>query len=354
MRVGGLSPGRRELDAQLCAQRLDVLQQLVEAVQRSPGLFDRLLGPLQRRAIVGRHQRPAQRLARVAGDQVVHQHHIAQALGHLLRLHGHEAVVQPVAREHRDVVGAAGLGDLVLMVGEDQVVAAAVDVDGGAERLGDHGRALDMPAWPPGAPGAVPDRLAGLGGLPQHEIGGMLLVGRDLDPGAGDHVVKRPTRELAVIGEGLGIEQHMPLGGVGRIGQHQSFDGGDDRPDVSSGAGLQGGPEGAQHRHVGVIGVQVPVGDHRDRHAFFSGLQIDLVVHVRDVGGVEHRVLAVEVAQQPKQHVEGHHRPGVADMGVVVDGGSAHIHRHALGIGRLEQPLFPGHGVVEVQLVHGA
>ena len=39
----------------------------------------------------------------------------------------------------------------------------------------------------------------GVGRLPQHEIGGIALVGRDLDPRAGDHLVAAAAREPAVI-----------------------------------------------------------------------------------------------------------------------------------------------------------
>ena len=60
-------------------------------------------------------------------------------------------------------------------------------------------------------------------------------------------------------------------------------------------------------------------------------------------------ILAIEVAQQPEQQVEGDHRPGVAYMGVVVDRRPADIHRHPRRITGNEVPLGAGHGVVEAQ-----
>jgi hypothetical protein len=64
---------------------------------------------------------------------------------------------------------------------------------------------------------------------------------------------------------------------------------------------------------------------------FLPGARVDLVVDVGDVADVGDVVRPVEVAQQPEQHVEHDHRPGVADVGEVVDGRPAHIHAHVAG-----------------------
>ena len=48
-------------------------------------------------------------------------------------------------------------------------------------------------------------------------------------------------------------------------------------------------------------------------------------------------VLAVDMPQQPEQHVEHDYRPGVADMGEVVDRRPAHIHPHVRRIERRER-----------------
>ena len=73
----------------------------------------------------------------------------------------------------------------------------------------------------PGRPGAaIPHGVChtgspGLDGFHSTKSGGLLLVGRDLDPRAGDHLVQRPPRQLAVVRHRLGVEQHVALGGVG-------------------------------------------------------------------------------------------------------------------------------------------
>ena len=74
------------------------------------------------------------------------------------------------------VAGPLRLGDLVLVVREDEVDAAPVDREAVPQgRLG-HRRALDVPARAPGAPGGVPGRvLAVLVPLPEGEVEGRLL-----------------------------------------------------------------------------------------------------------------------------------------------------------------------------------
>ena len=72
--------------------------------------------------------------------------------------------------------GRLALGDLVFMVREDQVLAAAVDVDLLAQILFGHDRALDVPAGPAFSPGGAPEGLAFLFRLPEHEIQRVLLL----------------------------------------------------------------------------------------------------------------------------------------------------------------------------------
>jgi hypothetical protein len=89
---------------------------------------------------------------------------VAERLGHLLLVHRHEPVVHPVAHVRVRARGAA-LRQLVLVVREHEVLPPPVDVEGRAQVLGRHGAALDVPPGAAAAPGAVPGRLALLGGL---------------------------------------------------------------------------------------------------------------------------------------------------------------------------------------------
>src|SRR5207244_6724574 len=94
-----------------------------------------------------------------------------------------------------------GLGDLVLVMGKDEVRAAAVHLEVEPEDLLGHGRALDVPARPALSPRRRPRGvLAGLARLPQREVVRVTLPGRP----AGDvvlalvHVLERAVRQLPV------------------------------------------------------------------------------------------------------------------------------------------------------------
>src|ERR1043166_3495976 len=97
------------------------------------------------------------------------------------------------------------LRDLVLVVREDEVYAAGVDVEGLAEILHGHRGALDVPAGAALAERRLPGRLVRLLlCLPEREVARVLLlvlVGVHALAGAGDVAREVDLRELAVVGE---------------------------------------------------------------------------------------------------------------------------------------------------------
>src|SRR5207249_1049957 len=101
-----------------------------------------------------------------------------------------------VAREGAE--GAQRLRALVGVVGKDQIDAAAVDVELGAQVAPRHGRALDVPARAARAPRRRPRRLTGLGRLPQREVERRPLLFTDIDARAGLELVERLLRERPV------------------------------------------------------------------------------------------------------------------------------------------------------------
>ena len=80
-------------------------------------------------------------------------------------------------RTKRLAADRLALGQLALVVGEDQVGAAPVEVDRLAEQVHRHGTALDVPARAPRTERRVPDRLVLQRWLPEHEVEGVALAG---------------------------------------------------------------------------------------------------------------------------------------------------------------------------------
>src|SRR5262249_44246314 len=175
------------------------------------------------------------------------------------------------------------LGQLVLVVRELQVEAAAVDVEGLAQELHAHGRALDVPARPAGAPGAVPGRLARLGPLPQGEVAGVALPVADLDAGAGLQLLRVPVAQFAVVGVLRDVEVDVA---AGRVGEALVVQPGHDLDHLGDVLGRPGHVVDAgdvePSQAVEVIVRHAP-GQLRDGGAQLPGPHDQLVVHVGDV-----------------------------------------------------------------------
>src|SRR3954451_6387341 len=151
------------------------LHEALDPRERRLGLAQGVLAVLDHRAVVRGAEVVAQHDRPPLLDHLGDEDRVAQRLGHLVAGHGDPGVVHPVLREV--VAEGLGLGDLVLVVREDQVEAAAVDVEGGAQVLVGHRRALQVPAGAARAPWRRPGRLTGLGGLPHGEVARVPLAG---------------------------------------------------------------------------------------------------------------------------------------------------------------------------------
>ena len=133
------------------------------------------------------------------------------------------------------------------------------------------------------------------------------------------------------------MEEHMTIGHIRMTAFDQLLRQHDHLRHVIRGPGFDPGRQRIERGHVLAVGGGKAFGQGADR--FASGLcrGIDLVVDVGDVAGVHD--LRVMPGEQPVEHVEHHHRPGIADMDEVVDGRAAHVHRDALRIVRHEDFL---------------
>ena len=126
---------------------------------------------------------------------------------------------------------------------------------------------------------------------------------------------------LGDIGDAAGDEPldhvaHLPdiLGGARLFGRRQAAESGDVVMELALG----------RLRHLGDRLVQRQIG------IVARGARVDLVVDVGDVADVEDVVRAIEMAEQAEQHVEHDDRPGVADMGEVIDRRAADVEPHRI------------------------
>ena len=126
---------------------------------------------------------------------------------------------------------AARLRDLVLVVREDEVEPAAVDLERRPEVLLGHRRALDVPTGSTAPPRRVPPRvLVLLVPLPEREVarallqrGLLFLLGR-----IAHGVFVEPAREQAVVGKAVDTEVDVAAGRVREVELDQLLDQRDD------------------------------------------------------------------------------------------------------------------------------
>ena len=189
--------------------------------------------------------------------------------------------------------------------------------------------------------------------LPQHEVHRIALVGRDVDAGAGLHLLEAAARQLAVVGHARDGEQHMLFRDVGVALGDQLLAQLAHLGDVIGGARLDGRRQHAERGNVlvellGGLGGQLL--DRRDRVHVGIALdrpRVDLVVDVGDVARIGDMAGAIDMPQQAEQQVEHDDRAGIADVGEVVDGRPAHIHAHVARIARRERTFGAGQRVVQ-------
>ena len=110
----------------------------VQAFEGIFGLGQQFVGEIDRASVVGHQHEHADDFQIVLLGDVPDGEEVALGFGHFFVVDVDVAVVDPVVGEGA-AIGAFGLGNFVFVVGEDQILAAAVNVDGLAEEFAAHG-----------------------------------------------------------------------------------------------------------------------------------------------------------------------------------------------------------------------
>ena len=257
-----------------------------------------------------------------------------------------------------------------------RIAAGKPRLEGLDQMLPRHGRALDVPAGAArgrDAGGRGPGRIRRSRGFPEHEVHRVALVGRHVHAGAGEQLVEGALREGAIFRDVRQVlhcrnrEEHVLLGHIGRPARDQPLDDHAHlvdmlgRPGLDEARGLARLVHVLRHEHaqrpdVGVELLLCLAGDFADRlvvgqaGVIPGGAGVNLVVYIRDIAHIRYGSVAVDMSQQTEEKVEDDDRAGVADVGVVVNGGSADVEAHVLRVDRVKNLLRPGQRVVEPKL----
>ena len=298
--------------------------------------------------------------------------------------------MEPVAREVRMPARAATLRDLALVVREDVVLAARVEVDLLAEEHLRHRAALEVPAGVALAPRARPAHEVRRIGLPQHEVGGMALRGLVRRAHAAAlalaQLVERVAREATVRGKALDAEVDDAVAGDVRVpARDEPLDERDHLGDAARRPRHEFGVLALLERDLepeeprvleealrverrdrvrirridlgarGQLPRLLRLGDPppRDRHLVLAAaIGVGVLGHVPDIGDVHHmpHAEALELERAP-QDVGIEERPEVPDVRVVVDRRPARVEGHGAiardrreGLGRLRERVVEAHG----------
>ena len=255
--------------------------------------------------------------------------------------------MHPVLRE--GITGGLGLGDLVFVMGEEEVHPTTVDIECGTEIARCHRGALEMPTGATRTPGRGPLRLAGLGGLrglPQSEVTRVALD-RGIGVCRGLHVVEALPAQGAVLREGAHVEVDIATGGVGMTVVDEALHELDHFGHVTGGTRLVGRWQAAEHVVGPGEGTLIAHSHLPEGHALLGTPREDLVV---DVGDVAHEGdVVARGLQPPPQDVEGQAGSDVAHMGWRLHRGPAEVDRHPARLQGHEVAHRAGRGVVEAQ-----
>ena len=216
------------------------------------------------------------------------------------------------------------------------------------EQVHRHRGALDVPARPTATPRRIPRGLAGLRGLPEHEVERVTLRLVHFDPRPGPQVRETLARQQPVRLELRdGVVDVAVAADVCVALLDQARDHRDDLRQVLGGTRLVVGPLDAERRAVLVVRADEPLGERTHRLAVLGGALDDLVVDVRDVA--DERDAVARRLQVTAHDVERDQHAGVTEVAEVVDGHAADVHAHFARHDRAERFLAAGQRIVDLQ-----
>ena len=287
-------------------------------------LAERRHRELYRAPIMALQVEKAQQLATVLLFQILKGDEVIQRFRHFVAVDHHRARVHPVIRQVRAEARLA-LGDLVGVVREHQVGAAAVDVDVLAQAIVDHRRAFDVPAWAAAPPRRVPADFGVVGGFPEREIERVLFFFFVLYAPRVAQFVDFLIAQGAVVVSRAHPKVDVARGGdVGGADVEQGLNEADYLGDRLRGLGADVGFGVAEPAFVGEHGFGIELGDGLGRGRFARGFVDDLVVNIGDIADVTQVV--AEIAQMARDDIEGDRGATVADVAHVVNRNPANVH----------------------------
>ena len=269
-----------------------------------------------------RYHKETDRLIAVFFRNISYGEEIAERLRHLNIVNVDISVVHPIICE-RHAVAALALSDLILMVREDEILTAAMNVDRIAEETSYHRRTFDMPARSAMSPRGLPVRLARLCALPESEVHRLFFDLADHNSCAGFKILKRLMRKLAVLVEFGGAEINIAVNGIGVALVDKGGNYVDYLVNILRCLGVNGCLAHIHSLDIFPVFLNVFFADLLIGQFFLVGTFNYLVVNIREV--LNKSDVISDIFKKTAQNIEHAERSCVADMNKI-------IHRRTAGI----------------------
>ena len=218
---------------------------------------------------------------------------------------------------------AFGLSNLVFMMRENQVAAAAMEVKGFSQILHAHGRAFNMPAGTTRTPRALPSRLARFSGFPQRKIHRIMLAVINVYTRAGHHILNITAGKLTIVFKFFYTVENVAVNNITIAIVNQALNGFDDIIDMLGYTRINMRTAHIKLIHYFKVGVNVAVADIIPLYALFIGSIDNLVINIGKVLYMGY-VIAF-VLQEAADNVPGYERTRITNMRMVVRSNTANI-----------------------------
>ena len=231
--------------------------------------------------------------------------------------------MQPVMYKRMNTGAAFRLSNLVFMMRENQIAAAAMEIKGFAQILHAHGRAFDMPAGTTGTPRALPCRLARFSGFPQRKIHRITLAVINVYTRAGHHILNITAGKLTIVFKLFYTVENVTVNNIAIAIVNQALYGRNNIIDMLGYTRINMRTAYIELIHYFKVRINIAVADVKPLHALFIGSVDNLVINIGKVLYMGY-VIAF-VLQEAADNVPGYERTRITNMRMVVRSNTANI-----------------------------
>ena len=346
---------------------LQVVQTIHQALQSLLASLQGIVREIYGAAVVGREDEEADGHWRIsllqtvviASEELLQSDEVAKTLTHLLTVDGNHIVVHPVTN-HLVALRSHSLSNLALVVRENQIHAATVNIEVAAQVLASHSSTLAVPARETITPRTRPTHdMLWRSLLPEGEVSLVLLLA-DTSQFAAlvDDVLQVTSGEdtvlmILVILLDIEVDRAVALVGIAIVEdflyQFLLLD------DMACGMRLDARRQHIQRFHGIMVAVGVVLRNLHWLQLLQACLLLNLVIalisivlqmaHVGDVSNVAN--LVAQVLEIAEEYIEGDGRTRMTEMRIAIHSWATNIHAHVRSVERSESLFRTSESVVD-------